>query len=272
MAARTETRLKEMTGELQRARLRYDQLVQTQNATRQNLVQVSSTVYMYCSVLALQYIAIATQNTHSKAFFSSILFYSLLFSCQSEQTNAEYAKHIKELEERLRDFEQRYANAQATIKVHISLRASALCRINKQTNNKFTLQTAALCARVGEDSASAGRSSDVVPAIARERRQRTATGWYWAQRRRRSGQTGRRRDRVALALAVRARRLAAHDGAIDRSARRQRTPRRLSGGRADPRSSLPHAIRRAGAVTARRRHRSRRSAQVCFSPILYIYE
>lgn len=39
---------------------------------------------------------------------------------QSEHTNAEYAKHIKELEERLRDFEQRYANAQATIKVRAS--------------------------------------------------------------------------------------------------------------------------------------------------------
>ena len=34
--------------------------------------------------------------------------------------NAEYAKHIKELEERLRDFEQRYTNAQATIKVRFS--------------------------------------------------------------------------------------------------------------------------------------------------------
>ena len=42
MSARMESRLKEMTDELQRARLRQDQLVQTQNATRQSLVQVNS--------------------------------------------------------------------------------------------------------------------------------------------------------------------------------------------------------------------------------------
>lgn len=40
MSARMETRLKEMTDELQRARLRHEQLVQTQSATRQSLVQV----------------------------------------------------------------------------------------------------------------------------------------------------------------------------------------------------------------------------------------
>ena len=41
MSARMETRLKEMVDELQRARLRHEQLVQTQNATRQSLVQVN---------------------------------------------------------------------------------------------------------------------------------------------------------------------------------------------------------------------------------------
>ena len=48
-----------------------------------------------------------------------VLYCGLCCCLQSEQTNAEYAKHIKELEERLRDFEQRYANAQATIKVRV---------------------------------------------------------------------------------------------------------------------------------------------------------